>query len=296
MERPTILTCAITGNLTTPEQTPHLPITPAQIADECLAAAEAGAAAVHIHVRHPETGKPAMDLELYEQVVGAIRRANPQLIINLTTGPGGRLVPSEDDPKVAGPGSTLMKPELRVAHIAALKPDICSLDLNTMNSGDQVVVNTPKNVARMAKVIRDAGSVPELECFDSGDLVLARKLIDDGVLDGPGLYTLVTGVRYAFPFSTATLTFAQTLLPAGAQWTAFAIGRQAFQAVAQSFLLGANVRVGLEDTVYLDKGRLAESNAELVSKARRIVEDLGGRLATSAQARELWKLRPTNSK
>ena len=295
MERPTILTCAITGNLTTPEQTPHLPITPTQIADECLAAAEAGAAAVHIHVRHPETGKPAMDLELYEQVVGAIRRANPQLIINLTTGPGGRLVPSEDDPKVAGPGSTLMKPELRVAHIAALAPDICSLDLNTMNSGDQVVVNTPKNVARMAKVIRDAGSVPELECFDSGDLVLAKKLIDDGVLDGPGLYTLVTGVRYAFPFSTATLTFAQTLLPAGAQWSAFAIGRQAFQAVAQSFLLGANVRIGLEDTVYLDKGRLAKNNAELVSKARRIVEDLGGRLATSAQARELWKLRPTNS-
>lgn len=295
MERPTILTCAITGNLTTPEQTPHLPITPTQIADECLAAAEAGAAAVHIHVRHPATGRPAMDLELYEQVVGAIRRANPQLIINLTTGPGGRLVPSEDDPKVAGPGSTLMKPELRVAHIAALKPDICSLDLNTMNSGDQVVVNTPKNVARMAKVIRDAGSVPELECFDSGDLVLAKKLIDDGVLDGPGLYTLVTGVRYAFPFSTATLTFAQTLLPAGAQWSAFAIGRQAFQAVAQSFLLGGNVRVGLEDTVYLDKGRLAKSNAELVNKARRIVEDLGGRLATSAQARELWKLRPTNS-
>jgi uncharacterized protein (DUF849 family) len=294
MERPTILTCAITGNLTTPEQTPHLPITPTQIADECLAAAEAGAAAVHIHVRHPETGKPAMDLELYEQVVGAIRRANPQLIINLTTGPGGRLVPSEHDPKVAGPGSTLMKPELRVAHIAALEPDICSLDLNTMNSGDQVVVNTPKNVARMAKVIRAAGSVPELECFDSGDLVLAMKLIDDGVLDGPGLYTLVTGVRYAFPFSTATLTFAQTLLPAGAQWSAFAIGRQAFQAVAQSFLLGANVRIGLEDTVYLDKGRLAKSNAELVSKARRIVEDLGGRLATSAQARELWKLRPTN--
>ena len=295
MERPTILTCAVTGNLTTPQQTPHLPITPSHIADECLAAAEAGAAAVHIHVRHPETGQPSMDLALYEQVVTAIRRNNPQLIINLTTGPGGRFVPGDDDPKVAGPGSTLMRPELRVQHIAALNPDICSLDLNTMNSGDQVVINTPRNVARMAQVIRDAGATPELECFDSGDLVLARKLIDDGVLDAPGLYTIVTGVRYAFPFSTATLSFAQSLLPAGAQWSAFAIGRQAFQAVAQSFLLGANVRIGLEDTVYLDKGRLAQTNAELVGKARRIVEDLGGRLATSTEARELWKLRPTNS-
>ena len=295
MDRPTILTCAVTGNLTTPQQTPHLPITPSHIADECLAAAEAGAAAVHIHVRNPETGQPSMNLALYEQVVDAIRRHNPQLIINLTTGPGGRFVPGDDDPKVAGSGTTLMRPELRVQHIAALKPDICSLDLNTMNSGDQVVINTPRNVTRMAKVIRDAGSTPELECFDSGDLVLAKKLIDDGVLDGPGLYTIVTGVRYAFPFSTAALSFAQSLLPTGAQWSAFAIGRQAFQAVAQSFLLGANVRIGLEDTVYLDKGRLAQSNAELVGKARRIVEDLGGRLATATEARQLWKLRPTNS-
>jgi uncharacterized protein (DUF849 family) len=296
MERPAILTCAVTGNLTTPQQTPHLPITPSHIAEECLAAAEAGAAAVHIHVRHPETGQPSMDIDLYEQVVDAIRRHNPRLIINLTTGPGGRFVPSEDDPKVAGPGSTLMQPEQRVQHIAALKPDICSLDLNTMNSGDQVVINTPRNVSRMAKVIRDAGAVPELECFDSGDLVLAKKLIDDGVLDGPGLYTIVAGVRYAFPFSPATLSYAQSLLPAGAHWSAFSIGRQAFQAVAQSFLLGGNVRIGLEDTVYLDKGKLAQGNAELVDKARRIVEDLGGRLATPLEARALWNLDPTNGK
>ena len=295
MDYPTILTCAVTGNLTTPQQTPHLPITPSHIAQECLAAAEAGAAAVHIHVRNPDTGEPSMELDLYDQVVDAIRRHNSQLIIDLTTGPGGRFVPDDDDPKVAGPGTTLMRPEQRVQHIAALKPDICSLDLNTMNSGDQVVINTPRNVARMARVIRDAGSVPELECFDSGDLVLAKKLIADGVLDGPGLFTVVTGVRYALPFSTESLSFARSLLPSGAQWSAFAIGRQAFQAVAQSFLLGGNVRIGLEDTIYLDKGRLAQSNAELVSKARRIVEDLGGRLATSIEARELWKLRPTNS-
>lgn len=294
MDQVTVLTCAVTGNLTRPEQSPHLPITPAQIAEDSLAAAEAGAAAVHIHVRDPQTGAPSMDLDLYGQVVQAIRRHNPDVIINLTTGPGGRFVPHDDDPCLAGPGTTLLPPERRVEHIAALQPDICSLDLNTMNSGEQVVMNTPRNVARMARLIRQAGVVPELECFDSGDLVLARKLMGDGVLEAPGLFTLVHGVHYAMPFSPAALAYAQSLLPAGAAWSAFAIGRQAFQAVAQAFLLGGNVRIGLEDTVYLERGVLARSNAELVAKARRMVEDLGGRLACAAQARAIWKLPPGN--
>ena len=294
MEQLTVLTCAVTGNLTRPEQSPHLPITPSRIAEDCLAAAEAGAAAVHIHVRDPKTGAPSMDLDLYGQVVEAIRRHDPAVIINLTTGPGGRFVPGEDDPRVAGPGTTLLPAERRVEHITALRPDICSLDLNTMNSGEQVVMNTPRSVARMAKLIREAGAVPELECFDSGDLVLAQKLMDDGVLEAPGLFTLVHGVRYAMPFSPAALAHARSLLPAGAAWSAFSIGRHAFPAVAQAFLLGGNVRIGLEDTVYLDRGVLARGNAELVTKARRIVEDLGGRLASAAEARALWKLQPSN--
>lgn len=294
MDQTTILTCAVTGNLTKPEQTPHLPITPSQISEACLEAAEAGAAAVHIHVRDPRTGTPSMDIDLYGQVVETLRRHRPELIINLTTGPGGRFVPSENDPRVAAPGTSLLAPELRVEHIAALKPDVCSLDLNTMNSGDQVVMNTPKNVRRMAKVIREAGAVPELECFDTGDLVLAQDLIADGTLQGPGLYTFVLGVRYAMPYSPATIALARTLIAPDAQWSAFAVGRHAFQAVAQTFLLGGNVRIGLEDTIYIDKGRLARSNAELVTKARRIVEDLGGQLATSQQARQRWGLRPSS--
>lgn len=291
----TILTCALTGNLTQPSQTPHLPITPAQLVDSALGAADAGAAAVHIHVRDPQTGAPSMELELYAEVVNALRRHRPELVINLTTGPGGRFVPSDDDPRVAGPGTTLLAPEQRVAHIAALKPDICSLDLNTMNSGDQVVMNTPKNLRRMARVIREAGCVPELECFDSGDLVLAQALIADGTLQGPGLYTFVMGVRYALPFSVPALQLARSLIAPEANWSAFAIGRHAFPAVAQTFLLGGQVRIGLEDTIYLDKGVLAKSNAELVAKARRIVEDLGGTLATPAQARVRWGLRPSNA-
>ena len=292
----TILTCAVTGNLTTPEQTPHLPITPAQIAEAALEAADAGAAAVHIHVRNPETGAPSMDTELYGRVVETLRRHRPDLIINLTTGPGGRYVPSDEDPRIAGPGTSLLPPERRVEHITALKPDICSLDLNTMNSGEQVVMNTPKNVRRMAKVIREAGVVPELECFDTGDLVLAQQLIAEGTLQGPGLYTLVMGVRYALPFSPAAMALAKSLISTSAAWSAFAVGKHAFQAVAQSVLLGGHVRIGLEDTIYLGRGVLAKSNAQLVDKARRIVEDLGGQLATTGQARAHWGLHPSNSR
>ena len=295
MQQPTILTCAVTGNLTTPDQTAYLPVTTEQISTACIEAHDAGAAAVHIHVRDPKTGKPSMDLGLYSEVVQTLRRERPELIINLTTGPGGRYVPSEHDPKIYAPGTTLLAPEQRVEHIAALKPDICSLDLNTMNSGDQVVMNTPANVRRMAQIIRAAGAVPELECFDTGDLVLAQHLIEDGTLQGPGVYTFVMGVRYAMPFSTQAMQLARSLISDQAQWSAFAVGRHAFQAVAQAYLLGGNVRIGLEDTIYIDRGELAKSNAELVSKARRIVQDLGGTLATSAEARARWGLRATNA-
>jgi len=290
MSPKTFLTCAVTGNITTPDQTPHLPVTPTQIADECLSAAEAGAAAVHIHVRDPHTGKPSMELELYREVFDTVRRANPELIINLTTGPGGRFVPSVDDPRVAAPGSTLVHPEKRVEHVRVLKPDVCSLDLNTMNSGGDVVMNTPRNVRIMAKVMREAGVKPELEIFDSGDMHLALDLIADGTLDGPGMWTFVTGVKYGFSSSPETLMYARSLLPAGAIWSAFGIGRFEFPIVAQAWLAGGHVRVGMEDNIYLEKGVLAKSNAELVSKAKRIIHDLGGELATPREARALLNL------
>jgi uncharacterized protein (DUF849 family) len=290
MSQKTFLTCAVTGNITTPDQTPHLPVTPAQIADECLAAAEAGAAAVHIHVRDPKTGKPSMELELYREVFDKVRRANPELIINLTTGPGGRFIPSEDDPRVAAPGSTLVQPEKRVEHVRILKPDVCSLDLNTMNSGADVVINTPRNVRIMAKIMREAGVKPELEIFDSGDMHLARDLIADGTLDGPGMWTFVTGVKYGFSSSPETLLYARSLLPAGAIWSAFGIGRFEFPIVAQAWLAGGHVRVGMEDNIYLEKGVLAKSNAELVTKAKRLIHDLGGELANPREARAMLSL------
>jgi uncharacterized protein (DUF849 family) len=284
--RKTIITCAVTGNLTKPEQHPELPITPQQIATASLEAAEAGASVVHIHVRDPQTGRPSMELDLYRQTVELIRAVNRELVINLTTGPGGRFIPSDDDPKVAAPGSTLLPPLRRVEHIAELKPDICTLDLNTMNSGGDVVINTPKNVRRMAAVIREAGVRPEFEIFDSGDLQLALDLIRDGTLEGPGLWTIVMGGKYGFAATPETLFYARNFLPAGATWSAFGIGRSEFPMVAQAWLAGGHVRVGLEDNLYISRGVLARNNAELVTRAREIVLALGGEIASSAEARE----------
>jgi len=286
----TILTCAVTGNLTKPEMTPYLPITPKQIADACLGAADAGAAVAHIHVRYPETGKPSMELDHYAEVMHLIKAQNKELIINLTTGPGGRYVPTEGDPKVFATGTTLCDPLKRVEHVAALKPEICSLDLNTMNSGADVVMNTPSNVRKMAKVIREAGVMPELEIFDSGDLNLAKDLIADSTVDGPGLYTFVMGVKYGLNTDPATLLYMRDQLPSGALWAAFGISRAEFPIVAQAWLLGGHIRVGMEDNIYLEKGVLCESNAQLVSKAKRIINDLGGQLASSNEARQMLGL------
>src|SRR6478752_3945954 len=287
----TFITCAITGNITRPDQTPHLPITPEHIANECLAAAGEGAAAVHIHVRDPATGKPSNDVGHYREVMERIRKRDTKLVINLTTGPGGRFVPSEDDPKVYAPGTTLLPPDKRVEHIALIRPDVCSLDLNTMNSGPDVVINTPKNVRRMAKVIRDAGVKPELEIFDSGDIHMALDLIADGTLQGPGMWTLVLGVKYGFMPTPETVLYARNMLPPGAFWSAFGSGRMEFPIVAQAWLMGGHVRVGMEDNIYLDKGVLAEGNAQLVAKARDIIQSLGGEVANAREARTMLGLR-----
>jgi uncharacterized protein (DUF849 family) len=286
-----MITCAITGNLTRPEQTPYLPITPAQVAESALGAAEAGAAVVHVHVRHPDTGRPSMELEHYREAIERIRERNRELVLNLTTGPGGRFVPSEADPKVAGPGTTLVVPERRVEHVAVFKPDVCTLDLNTMNSGKEVVINTPRNVRRMAHVINEAGVVPEIELFDSGDVALLHDLLADGTLRRPLLTSFVLGVPYGFQPSAETVVYARNLLPPDAQFTAIGIGRWMFPMVAQSYLAGGHVRVGLEDGVYLRKGELARTNADLVSKARRIVEDLGGEIMSSTEVRAMLGLR-----
>jgi uncharacterized protein (DUF849 family) len=213
------------------------------------------------------------------------------LIINLTTGLGGRFVPSKEDPKIAGPGTSIVHPLRRVEHIVALKPDIATLDLNTMWSGTAAVINTPENVTIMANEIQKAGSKPELEVFDSGDIQLANVLLEQGVLKRPALFQIVMGVRYGFISTPQTLIYAQSLLPMDATWAAFAIGRWEFPMLAQAWFLGGHVRVGLEDNVFNSKGVLAPSNAALCEKGARIIDDLGGELATPKQAREILNLR-----
>lgn len=287
----TILTVAVTGNQTTLEQHPGLPCTPEQIATACIESANAGAAVAHIHVRYPD-GRPSMELDHYREVVDRIRQSGCSIIINLTTGPGGRFIPSKEDPKVAAPGTNLTLPQRRVEHVIALQPEICTLDLNTMWSGKSAVINPPDNLKVMAKAIREVGSKPELEVFDSGDIQLAKTLLDEGVLDSPPLFQIVTGIRFGFTSTPQTLAYAMSILPQNAQWAGFGVGRMMFPILAQAYILGGHVRVGLEDGVKINsRGQLAPSNAALVEKAVRIVEDLGGEIATSKEAREMLGLK-----
>jgi uncharacterized protein (DUF849 family) len=286
----TIISCAVTGNITTLQNHPGLPVTPAEIAEACLGAAKAGAAICHIHVRDPKTGAPSMSVDLYRQVVELIRARDTDVIINLTTGPGGRFIPSDNDPQVAAPGSSLVPGHVRVAHVVELKPDVCSLDLNTMFSGRSVVINTPQSVTEMAEAIYAAGTLPELEVFDTGDIHLAADLIQKGVLKPNAFFQIVTGIKYGASSTPATLAYMKSILPVGSIWSAFGIGAMEFPMVAQSYLLGGHVRVGLEDNVYLEKGVLAPDNAALVEKAARIVRDLGGSIATPRDARRLLNL------
>ena len=288
--RPVILTCAVTGNLPRPEQTPHLPITPRQIAEACLGAAEAGATIVHIHVRDPESGHPSMALDHYREVVERVRAGNPELLLNLTTGPGGRYVPDPDNPRVAAPQTSLLPPLERVTHIAPLAPEIATLDLNTMNSGDMIVMNTRPNTRRMAEALLAAGAKPEIEIFNPGDLVLARELLEALPFGAPPMFSFVLGVKYGWPAGVDSIQLGRSMLPASAVWTAFGVGRHSFPMVAQSVLLGGHARVGLEDNIFLSKGELAPSNRALCERARRIIEDLGYALADTAVTRELLGL------
>lgn len=285
-----ILTCALVGNFTTRAHNPNLPITPAEIAADALAAWRAGAAIVHVHVRDPGSELPSMEVRLYAEVVDRIRDVTDELIINLTTGNGGRFHPSEADPVMPGPRTNLLVPEKRVEHICAIRPDIATLDLNTMVFGTEVVINTPRNVRVMAQAIYDAGVRPEVELFDSGDVALMNDLIADGTLAPAPLCSLVMGVKYGFQPSPETLLYARSQLPAGAIWTGFATGKWAFPMLVQSAIAGGQVRIGMEDAAWLSRGVPAPSNAAMVEKARRMLDDLGYGLATCAEARNRLEL------
>jgi uncharacterized protein (DUF849 family) len=291
MQRKIMISCAVTGSADSPGRNPAVPVTPKQIAQSAIDAAKAGAAIVHVHVRDPQTTRPSMDLALYREVVDRIRASGTDVLINLTTGPGARFVPGDEDPEKPGRGTTLKHPAERVRHVVELKPDICSLDMGSLNMGPHVFINTPSHLEAMAVAIRDAGVLPELEVFETGHLLLAKRMIENGHIRPPGMFQICLGISWGQPATPEAMSYMRTLLPAGSPWFAFGISLHQFPMAAQAVLLGGHPRVGLEDNLYLEKGKLAPSNAALVEKAAKIVEILGDIVATPADARQMLGLK-----
>jgi len=291
MNNDVIVTCAVTGSGDTAGKHPDLPITPEQIANAALEAREAGAAVAHIHVRAPETGQGSRDVELYREVVERIRDAGSDVIINLTSGMGGDLMVNADDPAKQDPGTDLVDGLTRLAHVEALRPDICTLDCGSMNfgEGNSVVINTPHVLRVMAKRVLELGVKPEMEVFDTGQLWFAKTMYEEGLVADPPMYQICLGIPYGAPADTAHMKAMADAMPAGAVWAGFGISRMQMPMVAQAVLLGGHVRVGLEDNLYLERGVLA-SNGQLVEKAVRIIRDMGARTLDPAEARKLLRI------
>jgi uncharacterized protein (DUF849 family) len=287
MQRKVMISCAVTGSADTPGKNPAVPVTPSQIAQSAIDAAKAGAAIVHIHVRDPQTTRPSMDKALYREVVERIRDRGSDVLINLTTGPGARFTPGADDPFKPGSATNMKLPAQRVEHIIELRPDICSLDMGSMNMGSYVFVNPPNYLEAMAVAIRDAGVIPELEVFEAGHLLLARRMIETGHIKPPGMFQICLGIAWGQPATPEAMHYMRGMLPPASPWFAFGISLHQFPMVAQAVLLGGHVRVGLEDNIYLGKGQLAPSNAALVEKAVGIIEILGDHVATPTEARKM---------
>jgi uncharacterized protein (DUF849 family) len=292
MQSKVIITCAVTGAGDTVGKSPHVPVTPEQIAAAALEAASAGATVVHCHVRNPETGKGSRRVDLYREVMECIRAKNANVIINLTAGMGGDVVVGDGEtPLHFGEGTDCVGPVERLLHVEALRPEICTLDCGTLNFGDgqSIVVQTPTQLREQARLIKSYGVKPEMEIFDSGNLWFANQLVKEGLIDGPPLYQLCLGIPWGAPYNTETMAYQKSQLPEGAIWASFSIGRNQMPAVAQAVLLGGHVRVGLEDNLYLEKGVFA-TNGSLVEKAVKLIEMLGTKVATPDEGRAILGL------
>ncbi|WP_434627528.1 3-keto-5-aminohexanoate cleavage protein [Pseudomonas sp. Z1-29] len=287
MNHDVIITCALTGAGDTTARSPHVPVTPKQIAAAAVEAAKAGATVVHCHVRDPQTGKFSRDVALYREVMERIREADVDIIVNLTAGMGGDLeIGAGENPMEFGPNTDLVGPLTRLAHVEELLPEICTLDCGTLNfgDGDTIYVSTPAQLRAGAKRITELGVKAELEIFDTGHLWFAKQMIKEGLLDNP-LFQLCLGIPWGAPADTTTMKAMVDNLPADAVWAGFGIGRMQMPMAAQAVLLGGNVRVGLEDNLWLDKGVLA-TNGQLVERAGEILSRLGARVLTPAEGRK----------
>lgn len=286
-----VVTCAVTGAGDTVGRHPGVPVTPGQIADAAIEAARAGAAVVHVHVRDPDTGKGSRDPGLFREVVERIRASDTDVVINLTAGMGGDWTPAADDPAMPGPGTDLVGPVERLAHVAELRPEICSLDCGTMNfgNGDEIYISTPACLRKMAELVRDWGVKPELEVFELGHIRFAGQMLAEGLIDDPPLFQICLGIPWGADQSVDTMKVMKDALPSGSVWAGFGISRMQMPLAAAAVAMGGNVRVGLEDNLYLRRGVFA-SNAQLVEQARTIVELMGARVLNPDEARAKFGL------
>ena len=288
MNREVFITCAVTGSGATQDRSPHVPRSPKEIADSAIEAARAGAAIVHCHVRDPETGKPSRKVEYYREVTERIREAEVDVVLNLTAGMGGDIIfgPTEN-PMALSPATDMIGASARVEHVAECLPEICTLDCGTMNfaEADYVMTNTPGMLTAMGRMMTHLGVKPEIEAFDTGHLWYAKRLVEDGVLHGPALVQLCMGVPWGAPDDLNTFMAMVNNVPQDWTFSAFSLGRNQMAYVAAAVLAGGNVRVGLEDNLWLGKGQLA-TNAQLVERAANIVENMGARVIGPEEVRQ----------
>ena len=281
MNREVFITCAVTGSGGTQDKSPHVPRSPAEIADSAIAAAKAGAAIVHCHVRDLQTGAPSRDLGLYREVTDRIRASDTDVVLNLTAGMGGDMVfgSTEAPLPLKAAGTDMAGATERMAHIAECQPEICTLDCGTMNfaEADYVMTNTPGMLRAMGQMMTDLGVKPEIEAFDTGHLWFAKQLVAEGILTAPALVQLCMGVPWGAPNDLNTYLAMVNNVPADWHWSAFSLGRDQMPFVAAAVLAGGNVRVGLEDNLFLEKGVLA-TNAQLVARAVTLIETMGARV------------------
>lgn len=293
MNTEVFITCAVTGAGATTDKSDKVPVTPAEIASACVEAAKAGAAIAHAHVRDPATGRGSRDPALYREVVARVRDAGVDVVLNLTAGMGGDLViGSAERPLPLNPDATdMVGAEERLVHVAELLPEICTIDCGTMNfaEGDYVMTNTPSTLRAMAKRVQALGVRPEIEVFDTGHLLFAKQLVKEGLIDDPVMIQLCMGIPYGAPDDLATLLAMVANIPPGWTFSAFSIGRMQLPYVAMAALAGGNVRVGLEDNIYLSKGVLA-TNGALVERAVTILEAMNARVLGPSEVRERLKL------
>ena len=292
MNNEVIVTCAVTGAGDTLGKHPEVPVTPEQISNAAIAAAKAGASVAHIHVRDPETGLGSRDVNLFKEVVERIRDSETDVVINLTAGMGGDWVPSEENPSMPGPGTDMIGPEERLAHVKEIHPEICSLDCGTMNfgNGNEIYISPPGYLREMALMIQEWGVKPELEVFELGQIRFAKQMIKEGLINEPPMFQICLGIPWGAEQTVDSMKVMKDELPTNASWASFGIGRMQMPMAAAAVAMGGNVRVGLEDNLYLEKGVLA-SNDQLVTRVIEIIQRMGSRVLSPKETRDKLKLK-----